>query len=127
MKFPDVNLLVAMAWQPHPHHASALRWLRDNPRFATCPITELGLVRVLLIQGAEVRDAFRRLDELVEDNRAKLVPADLDGEAAEGVTGHRQTTDFYLARLAAAHRLKLATFDQALAARFPVHCELLAA
>lgn len=124
MKLPDVNLLVAAAWPAHVHHAQASGWLAANPRFATCDLTELGLVRVLLVHGAGPEVAFGQLASLTAAHRARLVPADLGGEAAAGVTGHRQVTDFYLARLAAAHRLKLATFDRPLAARFPEHCEL---
>lgn len=124
MKLPDVNLLVAATWPEHTHHSPASAWLTANPRFATCGLTELGLVRVLMQLGAGPADAFRRLAAFASDNRAKLVPADLGGEAARGVTGHRQTTDFYLARLAAAHRLTLATLDRPLAERFPEHCEL---
>lgn len=126
MKMPDVNVLVAAAWPAHVHHMRADAWLTANPRFAMCDHTELGLVRVLLVQGAEPGDAFRRLAAFVAENRARLVRSELGGVAAQGVTGHRQVTDFYLARLAAKHRLTLATFDQALAARFPEHCELVA-
>ena len=121
-----MNLLVAAAWPAHVHHPAADAWITANPRFATCGLTELGLVRVLMVHGAEPSAAFRRLAAFVAENRARLIPADLGGVAAHGVTGHRQTTDFYLARLAAAHRLTLATFDRALAGRFPEHCELVA-
>ena len=127
MKLPDVNVLVNLHNPDSGQHLAALRWLKANPRFATCPLTELGLIRVLMQRGLPSGEAAEVLAHIAGTHRAKLVPADLGGEAAEGVTGHRQTTDFYLARLAAAHRLTLATFDQALAARFPVHCELLAA
>jgi hypothetical protein len=33
----------------------------------------------------------------------------------DGIIGHRQVTDAYLAQLARAHRARLATFDQAMA------------
>lgn len=124
MKLPDVNLLVAAVWKSHEHHAAARAWLARNRRFATCPITELGLVRVLLQLGAGPEAAFARLTELIQVHRAKLVPADLSAEVvAADVTGHRQTTDAYLVRLAEHHGATLATFDAGLPRRFPAICE----
>jgi toxin-antitoxin system PIN domain toxin len=125
VKLPDVNLLVAASYQDHEHHAAAAAWLKRNPGFATCPVTELGLVRVLMQLGASPEDAFNRLAEFIGDNRRQLVPADVSASAIAGrVTGHRQTTDEYLAALAAEHRLTLATFDQTLAKRHKADVEL---
>jgi toxin-antitoxin system PIN domain toxin len=44
----DVNLLVALAWPNHVHHAAALGWFRRNQAtgWATCPLTQSGFVRV---------------------------------------------------------------------------------
>lgn len=127
MKLPDVNLLVAAVWQPHEHHLAARAWLADNRRFATCPITELGLVRVLLQLGARPADAFARLAEIARLHRARLLPADLSAEViAGGIAGHRQTTDAYLAHLAEHRRVTLATLDAGLARRFPAACEAVA-
>ena len=37
----DVNLLIALAWPNHVHHAPAHRWFSETGRkaWATCPIT----------------------------------------------------------------------------------------
>jgi toxin-antitoxin system PIN domain toxin len=45
----DVNVLVALFDPDHVHHEPAHRWFEDHRRFgwATCPLTENGLVRVL--------------------------------------------------------------------------------
>lgn len=127
MKLPDVNLLVAAVWQPHEHHLAARTWLAANRRFATCPIAELGLVRVLLQLGARPADAFARLAEIARLHRARLLPDDLSAEVIAGcITGHRQTTDAYLTQLAEHHRVILATFDAGLARRFPAACEAVA-
>ena len=48
MVLPDVNVLVAIAWPEHTFHASAVAWFdahADNG-WATCPITELGFLRI---------------------------------------------------------------------------------
>ena len=50
----DVNVLLAMKYRAHVHSARVDRWVsqldaqhgRDRAIFATCPITELGFVRV---------------------------------------------------------------------------------
>lgn len=50
----DVNALIAMWYEDHIHHARVLTWAsrlvavqgRDTVVFATCPITELGFVRI---------------------------------------------------------------------------------
>ena len=55
--------------------------------FATCPITQGSLMRLLIREG----------------------------QSAQEIVGHRQVTDAYLAQLARAHGSRLATFDQALA------------
>ncbi len=124
MKLPDVNVLVASHLVAHVHHARAASWVRGNPRFATCPITELGLLRVLMQLGAAPADAHVALRDLVVRHRARLVAADLSATRIAGLAeGHRQTTDAYLAELARRHGLVLATLDGALAARFPAVAE----
>jgi uncharacterized protein len=47
----DINLLLALAWPQHVHHARVRRWLlaqtaRGKLSIATCPITQLGFVRI---------------------------------------------------------------------------------
>ncbi len=50
----DVNALLAMSYKDHVHHARVDTWAsqllaeheQDRVMFATCPITELGFVRV---------------------------------------------------------------------------------
>src|SRR5690348_13794702 len=45
----DVNVLVALFDPEHTHYEAAHRWFEDNREFgwATCPLTENGLVRIL--------------------------------------------------------------------------------
>ena len=44
----DVNVLLALAWPTHIHHAAAHRWFAENcaAGWATCPLTQLGFVRL---------------------------------------------------------------------------------
>jgi predicted nucleic acid-binding protein len=83
---------------------------------ALCPITELGFVRVSTGPGfnAAMGDARKALADFSHNEKPEFVSADiraLDGHAA---TTSSKTTDWYLANLAQAHHMKLATFDAAL-------------
>lgn len=44
----DVNVLLALAWPNHVHHAVARGWFTEHHRsgWATCSVTEAGFVRV---------------------------------------------------------------------------------
>src|SRR6478672_12922232 len=44
----DVNVLIALAWPNHAHHAAARQWFSTHAQhgWATTPITESGFVRV---------------------------------------------------------------------------------
>ena len=110
-KLPDVNLLVAMSKPEHPHHQRASAWRKANARFATCAITEVGLVRVLMQLGTAPQDAFAQLENVTR--QSQFIPCDLSVlDVAGQVKSHRQTTHTYLAALAKSHKLTLCTFDE---------------
>lgn len=120
MILPDGNLLIARVVVSHVHHTQARRFFETNPQIATCAITELNLVRVLLQLGMSRQDAFRVLADTIRRHRIRLIPADLSAEAiTQDVAGHRTTTDAYLARLAEHHGLTVATLDLPFSQKFP--------
>ena len=45
----DVNVLVALSWPPHEAHAAAQKWFQKHRAegWASCPITQSGLLRML--------------------------------------------------------------------------------
>lgn len=117
----DANVLVALADAAHVHHDSAVRWFAASDAFfATCPITQGALLRVLLrlqtVQSAAA--AARVLSGFTAHPRHRFWPEDVDYTALSwsGVLGHRQVTDAYLAALARQHGARLATLDRGLAA-----------
>jgi predicted nucleic acid-binding protein len=64
----DVNVLVALFDPVHVHHEAAHKWFGQNRKsgWATCPLTENGMVRVLSNPAypgrrTTVHDAIRRL------------------------------------------------------------------
>jgi toxin-antitoxin system PIN domain toxin len=123
----DVNLLMALLWENHEHHIRARKWLGTVPKFATCPIGQLGFIRVsshpLLGFGMVPEDAARILRRFISDPRHHFVPDDVrcDDRAllTERMTSPNQVTDYYLATLARQHKLSLATFDKQMSMAFP--------
>jgi len=127
----DGNVLVALIYPPHVHHPAARQWfLRQTGAFASCPITQGTLVRMLLhfqaVPGIE--DAIGVLRSLAGHPRHRFWPDALDYLRVDmkGVMGHRQVTDAYLVALAKKNDGRLATFDQGMAALHPETVELIA-
>jgi toxin-antitoxin system PIN domain toxin len=123
----DVNVLVALAWPNHVHHASALAWFDEVGRagFATCPVTQSGFVRVSSNQRAipdarsprEAREILRRITALPGH---VFWPDDIEIAsnkhiAWERLGSHAQVTDAHLLALAIRRGGRLATFDRGLA------------
>ena len=120
MILPDANLLVAFSWENHQQKAAAENFFQKYPKVATCPLTELALVRVWMQKGASGADADTALTDFISKYRSRLIPDDLSATSIAGLNqGHRQTTDSYLAMLAKHHGIKFATLEEALANRFP--------
>jgi toxin-antitoxin system PIN domain toxin len=114
----DANVLIALVVADHVHHDSAETWFAGLAgRYATCPITEGSLVRLLIREGSSPEAASAVLSALAGDERHEFWPDDVSYSrvSMKGVVGHRQVTDAYLAQLAREHGGRLATFDQGLA------------
>ena len=112
----DVNVLIALIWSTHEDHARARAWMAGKS-VALCPITELGFVHVSTSPAfnANMKDARETLRAFIRDESPEFLAADaraLDGQPAPN---SKATTDFYLANLAAAHGMRLATLDEGIA------------
>ena len=114
----DANVLIALLVADHVHHDAAETWLAGAiGRFATCPITQGSLVRLLIREGESAETTKAVVAAMAGDPRHEFWPDDLPytDVSMKGVIGHRQVTDAYLAQLARAHDGRLASFDQGLA------------
>ena len=114
----DANVLIALLVTDHVHHSSAETWfLGVTDGFATCPITQGSLIRLLVREGQAAGAACSLLRGLAADERHEFWPDDVTyaDVPTAGIIGHRQVTDAYLAQLARSRASRLATFDQALA------------
>jgi toxin-antitoxin system PIN domain toxin len=120
----DLNLLTALLWPTHEHHDVAHRWFsaRGKAPWATCPLTQLGFVR-LTSNPAFSRDALTPVQAiaLLARNVAhplhQFWPDSLSVEiatepATPALRGHQQLTDAYLLGLARRRKGVLATFDR---------------
>ena len=116
----DGNVLVALVSSTHVHHHAAQTWFAasDEP-FATCPITQGTLLRLLMRLGElSSATALAVLAGVTAHARHRfwsdsLGYADISWR---GVLGHRQITDAYLAGLARHHGGRLVSFDSGLVA-----------
>lgn len=132
----DVNVLVALLWPGHMHHSLARSWFLESRAFgwATCPITEMGCVRVLARDAVtsgrlSVGGAAEALVELTAGLHHQFWPDHLSLTDPvfnfRHMQGPRQLTDRYLLALAAAHDGTFATFDGAVGAGLPPDSPLL--
>lgn len=115
----DANVLIALSIDEHVHREHARTWLASSfGPFATCPITQGALVRTWLRLGGTAASARLALVTLTENPRHTFWPDDVgfDDVQLDGVVGHRQVTDAYLAQLARTRGARLATMDRGLAA-----------
>jgi uncharacterized protein len=123
----DANVLIALIVDDHVHHQAAEEWLaRRTEPIATCPTTQGSLVRLLLREGQSTQTAAALVSALMAQPRHEFWPDDaaFDAVSLDGVIGHRQVTDAYLAHLARVRGNRLATFDQGLAKLHPDVAEL---
>jgi hypothetical protein len=126
----DANVLIALGDRDHVHHTAARHWFerQGSQGFATCPITQGALVRLLLQRGFPARGgALEILRTFVAHPAHHFWPDELGYQDIrwDGVMGHRQVTDAYLAALARRRQGRLATLDKGLAALHPDVAELL--
>jgi uncharacterized protein len=121
----DVNVLVALFDADHPHHEPAHDWLAANRGggWATCPLTENGLVRVLSnpsysgshLPVAAIRDRLSAFcDSGEHEFYADAISLRDGGRFRLSGVSHRQLTDIYLLGLATHHGGRLVTFDRSI-------------
>lgn len=124
----DANVLIALVVEDHVHHGPAEAWFTaSGTSFATCPITQGSLMRLLIREGQPAESARSVLREIVASTRHEFWPdnASYHDIPIAGIIGHRQVTDAYLAHLARSYSARLATLDQALAKLHPDVADLI--
>ncbi len=121
---PDVNLLLALAWPNHQFHGPARRWFGGRSgTWITCPLTQLGFVRLssnpaFTPLAKTPREATLLLAAMTAhpDHRfmtdSEAVASQVFQRLAGRLEGHQQVTDAYLVALAISNSSRLVTFDR---------------
>lgn len=119
----DVNVLIALGWPNHVHHAAAQRWFTQfsSNGWATTPITEAGYVRIssnrsVMQVSTTPAIAIAQLAAMTSLAGHTFWPDDVPlivGSAGDrdAVSNHRRVTDCHLIALAARYGGRLVTFD----------------
>ena len=121
----DVNVIIALLDPDHAFHERAHAWWAANRNrgWASCPLTENGVVRIMSHPGYSQKTRFAPGDLI---DRLRQFAAQSDHEfwpdqvslrdekvfVADRIHTSRQLTDLYLLALAVAHQGRLVTFDQ---------------
>ena len=123
----DVNVLIALVDPAHVQHDQAHGWFGriGHKAFATCPLTENGLVRIVGHPKypnspgppSAVLQSLTAIRGLAGHKfwPDKISIADESFFASALLSSHSRVTDSYLLALAHAHGGRLATMDQKLA------------
>lgn len=118
----DLNVLIALTWPQHVHHARAHAWFGalDGP-WMTTPVTEAGFLRlstnpVVVTETISMAVALGMLAAIRSAPGHVFLPdaSSLADPviALDAVAGPRQVTDAHLVNLAAASGALLATLDR---------------
>lgn len=118
----DINVMIAAAWPAHIAHLRTVRWFTNRQsagllEIATCPLTELGFLRLsLVLKGyapdlTQAQEALRLLTAGPQ-RRHHFWPDALPARHLPAwVNGPQQITDGYLVALAAKKSGRLVTLD----------------
>lgn len=118
----DVNVLIALLDAGHVMHGRAMAWLEREAHhgWASCPITQNGVVRIMSQPGYPTPrptvQVAERLATACAASEHEFWPADVSLLSSglidwRRLLGHRQVTDAYLLALAVRNNGRLATLD----------------
>lgn len=116
----DTNVLLALAWPTHQHHAPAHAWFAAaaGKGWATCAFTQLGFIRLssnpaYTADAVSPRDAAALLRQWtrLEGHRFWPSPAADDDEIYTATLGHQQVNDAWLVEVARRNSGRIVTLD----------------
>lgn len=119
----DINVIIALLDRGHLMHRAARHWMEQELEhgWATCPITENGVVRIMAQPAypnhRPAAQVAERLAEACSHTSHQFWPEQLSLLQAglirwERLLGPRQITDSYLLALAVAHGGRFVSFDK---------------
>lgn len=117
----DCNILIAICDEGHSAHNIATDWFAAirPTRFATCPITQMSLLRhlVRIFPKVPFHEAKHTLQRVSDIPGHEFWPDLYDCLSLpdKGILGHGHVTDSYLVNLAKANGGQVATLDRRMA------------
>ncbi len=119
----DVNVLIALFDTDHVHHPLAMDWFEAQgpDGWATCPITQNGMVRIMsqsrYPNSLAIPELVSRLDAAIGSQYHQFLPDDMSLLDADRIDqsmllSSAHLTDVYLLALATKHDCCLVTFDR---------------
>jgi hypothetical protein len=127
LRFPDINVWLALAAPEHVHAAIARRWwVEETGAIAFSRLTQLGFLRLMTTAAVmdgkplTVAEAWRVYDRLYDDDRVMFVsePPGVEKHFREKASARTASpklwADAWLLAVAQAARGILVTFDKAL-------------
>ena len=122
----DTNVLLALAWPNHQHHAQAHAWFAAKAKkgWATCALTQLGFIRLssnpaYTANAVSPQDAAALLGQWtrLKAHRFWSSPKADDPAIYARAIGHQQVNDAWLVEVARRNDSRLVTLDT----RLPMH------
>ena len=120
----DINVIIALQDPDHAFHQRAHAWWETNAKhgWASCPLTENGVVRIMSNPNYSEKARFTlnalvgALRTFAKQSNHEFWPDDISlrderSFVTERIHSSRQITDLYLLALATKHQGRLATFD----------------
>lgn len=120
----DINVLIALLDPDHAfHHRAHAWWAAEARPWASCPLTENGLLRIMASTGYSkttrfsIQDIASRLSLFASNTDHAFWPDSLtirDGDhfRHDSILSSKHLTDLYLLALSVENQGCLATFDQ---------------
>ncbi len=130
----DVNALVALAFGEHVFHEQVVTWVHalagnGTSELVTCPITELGFIRIAVrapryeLTVAQARALLVRLKKSGNLSFAFIADNHDVSQLPDWVSTPKQITDGHLVQLARANGAVLATLDRKIPGAFLIPAE----
>ncbi|MDR0483592.1 MAG: PIN domain-containing protein [Cellulomonadaceae bacterium] len=117
---PDINVLFALSFKEHPAHETVTDWFATADRVLSTPISEIGLLRLLLNSTVTKRrtggdEARAVLSDFRKLENTSFLPdsTSLDSPHIRltQLQGPKQVTDLHLFNLAVANKARFVTLD----------------
>jgi toxin-antitoxin system PIN domain toxin len=121
----DTNVLLALAWPTHQHHAIAQSWFSKRSRhgWATCAFTQLGFIRLssnpaYSPDAVSPREAAQLLQQWAGQTSHRFwdSPPAVEERIYANALGHQQVNDAWLIEAAKVNKGRLVTLDSRLTA-----------